>query len=490
MPTNTVPKTMAAVLGAYSVLAVPQRGSAQVRNESRKLLPADGAASDEFGSSVSISSDVILAGAPNDDHDEVIDAGAAYVFRRTGPLWMQEQKLMPADGGEGDAFGTSVSVSGDVAVVGAELNDDLATDAGSAYVFRWDGAAWDLEQKLLAFDAAENDGFGGSVSISGDVALIGAELDNDLGNAAGSAYVFRFNAPGFAGTWMQEQELLASDGTAADFFGAAVSVSADVAVVGAPVAPNDDGVDSGAAYVFRWNGAAWVEEQKLLALDGGLSDTFGTSVSIAGDVIVVGARFDDAIGANSGSAYVFRWNGSSWEQEQKLLPSDGTGGDEFGISVSVSGDVAVVGAHRHADNAPISGAAYVFRWNGALWSQEEKLLASDGALGDVFGTSVSISGSVAAVGAPNDDDQGSASGSAYVFLGLCADDSDGDGACDRDDVCPLTPKGVPVDASGRPAGDLDGECDTDMLDFQLFQQEFDGDLAVFQLFQEALRGPI
>jgi hypothetical protein len=392
--------------------------SGQVLHESAKLLPSDGAAEDIFGGFVSVSGDVAVVGAHQDD-DNGTDSGSAYVFRWNGSSWVQQQKLLPSDGAAVDLFGGAVSVSGDVAVVSADLHDHNGYDSGSAYVFRWNPGApgsWVQEQELLPSDGTAGDYFGRSVYVSGDVALVGA-IYNDR-PYPGSAYVFRYDASeSICGQkWCEQQKLLASDGAAYDLFGFVVSVAGDVAVVGARW--NDDkGTDSGSAYVFRWNGSSWVEEQKLLASDGAADDWFGQSVSVSGNVAVVGAEGDDDNGTDSGSAYVFRWNPGapgSWVQEQKLLPSDGTAGDRFGSHVSVFGDVIVVGAILDDHNGIESGSAYVFRWNGSSWMQEQKLLPSDGAVGDWFG-SVSVSGDVAVVGAALDDDNGSRSGSAYVF---------------------------------------------------------------------------
>ncbi len=262
-------------------------------------------------------------------------------------------KLLPDDGAVDDRFGKSVSVSGDVALVGASRDDDNGASSGSAYVFRWNGTAWVQEQKLRPDDGAAGGRFGVSVSVSGDVGLVGA-------------YVFRWNGT----TWVQEQKLLADDGAPGDGFGVSVSVSGDVALVGAS-GDDDNGTNSGSAYVLRWNGTAWVQEQKLLADDGAIGDWFGFSVSVSGDVALVSALQDDDNGFSSGSAYVFRWKGSAWVQEQKLLPEDGAGGDLFGSSVSVSGDVALVGAWQDDDNGWNSGSAYVFLWNGTAWIQEQ-----------------------------------------------------------------------------------------------------------------------
>ncbi len=211
------------------------------------------------------------------------------------------------------------------------------------------------EFKLLASDGAEDDGFGHSVSISGDVALVGARGNDDKGSRSGSAYVFRWNGS----SWVEEQKLLASDGTAGDHFGESVSISGDVALIGAP---EEDKIvpGPGKAYVFRWNGSNWVEEQKLLASDGAVDDGFGLSVSISGDVALLGVAEENKIVPGPGKAYVFRWNGSSWVEEQKLLASDGAPDEEFGISVSMSGDVALVGAPEDEKNVPGSGKAYVY----------------------------------------------------------------------------------------------------------------------------------
>ena len=168
------------------------------------------------------------------------------------------------------------------------------------------------------------------------------------------------NSSAFGSSVISETKLTASDGTAYDFFGNSVSISDDTAVVGA-VEDDDKGVDSGSAYVFRYNGSAWVQEAKLTASDGEADDYFGVSVSISGDMVVVGAYGDDGVPANSGSAYIFRYDGNNWVEEAILTASDGAEGDLFGYSVSISGDTVVVGAVFGDDNSVTdSGSAYVF----------------------------------------------------------------------------------------------------------------------------------
>jgi hypothetical protein len=420
--------------------------------EMAKLLGFDGAAGDYFGASVAVSADVAVVGAPYDD-DNGGDAGSAYVYRWNGPSWTLESKLLASDGAGSDQFGWSVSVSGDVAVVGARFDDDNGGQSGSAYVYRWNGSSW-VETKLLASDGADGDFLGWSVAVSGDVAVVGAYADDDNGSASGSAYVYRWNGS----TWVEEAKLLASDGAMNDQFGRSVGVNGDTVVVGA-YQDDDSGNDAGAAYVYRWNGSSWLEEPKLLASDGAPLDSFGASVAVSGDLVVVGAPNDGDNGGNSGSVYVYRWNGWSWV-ETKLLASDGAAGDEFGYSVAASSDLAAVGAYRDDDNGGSAGSAYVYRWNGSLWVEEAKLLASDGAMGDQVGWSVGASGDVAVAGAPGSE-------SAYVFGGVSGD-CNGNGEADACEIMAGT------------ASDLDGNLTPDECDsfaYNLTQATFHDSIA-------------
>jgi hypothetical protein len=385
-----------------------------------KLLAADGAAEDYFGNSVSISGDYAIVGAYGDD-DNGENSGSAYIFKRDGSSWSEQAKLLAADGAAEDDFGRSVSISGDYAIVGAHSDDEK----GSAYIFKRDGSSWSQQAKLLASDGAVGDSFGRSVSISGDYAIVGALLDDDNGAQSGSAYIFKRDGT----NWSQQAKLLASDGAAHDWFGS-VSISGDYAIVGA-YGDDDNGADSGSAYIFKRDRSSWSQQAKLLAADGEAVDYFGISVSISGDYAIVGAYKDGDNG--TGSAYIFKRDGTSWSQQAKLMASDGAADDFFGFSVSISGDYAVVGAYWDDDNGTQSGSAYIFKRDGSSWSEQAKLLAADGAVGDRFGYSVSISGDYAIVGANGDDDNGTDSGSAYIYLrlpeihGTKWHDIDGDG---------------------------------------------------------------
>ncbi len=372
-------------------------------SQQAKLAASDGAANDRFGWSVAVSGDTALAGAYQDDSAK----GSAYVFFRSGKNWSQQARLVASDGAASDNFGYSVGVFGDTAVVGAWYDDDKGTDAGSAYVFTRAGTSWSQQAKLAAADGAAGDLFGVSVGLSGDTVIAGAYKDDDNGTDSGSAYVFtRSNT-----VWSGQAKLTAGDRAAGDFFGYSVGLSGDTAIVGAYY-DDDKGPDSGSAYVFVRSGAAWVPQAKLTAPDGAAGDAFGWSVGLSEDTAVVGARYDDDKASNSGSAYVFTRSGSAWSQQAKLTASDGFTNDYFGVSVGLSGDTVVVGAFNDDDKGLDSGSAYVFARSNKVWSQQAKLVASDGAANDYLGRSVRISGDTVVVGAEQDD---AFRGSAYVF---------------------------------------------------------------------------
>jgi len=168
--------------------------------------------------------------------------------------------------------------------------------------------------------------------------------------------------------------------------------------------------------VLGWSATATAQtESKLTASDAAATDNFGYSVSISGEYVIVGARFNDDDGSSSGSAYIFSRSDTTWTQQAKLTASDEAANDEFGYSVSISGDNAIVGAQHNDDDGSNSGSAYIFNRSGTSWSEQAKHIASDAAADDEFGYSVSISGDHAIVGAFLDDDAGNASGSAYVY---------------------------------------------------------------------------
>ena len=364
-----------------------------------KLTASDAVANDRFGTSVSLDGNRALIGADN--------RGFAYIFEYDGTAWQQSDKLIADDRGAGDMFGCSVSLSGDRALIGSSWDNDRGTFSGSAYIFDYDGSAWSQSAKLVADDGASDDWFGYAVSLSGKRVLIGAYRDDDRGVDSGAAYLFDYNGS----DWIQSVKLTASDGAAEDWFGYAVSLSGDRALIGAHY-DDDRGTKSGSAYIFDYDGSAWSQRAKLTASDGAAYDYFGKSVSLSGNRALIGAYGDDDQGSKSGSAYIFDYDGSTWNQSAKLTADDGEEDDWFGRSVSLSGNRALIGAYGDND---VQGSAYIFDYDGSTWSQHAKLTADDGENDDRFGWSVSLSGDRALIGAYRDDDLGSRSGSAYLF---------------------------------------------------------------------------
>ncbi|MEZ6241648.1 MAG: FG-GAP repeat protein [Phycisphaerales bacterium] len=373
-----------------------------------KLTADDSAGIDWFGSSVSLSGDTAVVGAYQDD-DAGAYSGSAYVFREVAGVWQQIAKLTANDTAAGDHFGWSVSIDGDTAVVGARWDDEAGSNSGSAYVFREIDGVWRQIAKLTADDAEDDDEFGYCVSIDADTAVVGADRNDDTGSDSGSAYVFRE----VAGVWLQIAKLTADDAHPGDLFGYSVSLDGDTTLVGAYGYGDKN---TGAAYVIREVAGVWQQIDKLTADHPAYFANFGRSVSLSGGTAVVGANEDNDAGTNGGAAYIFHEVAGLWQQIAQLIADDAAEDNGFGRSVSISGGTAVVGAWLDGDaSSPRSGSAYVFREVAGVWKQIAKLTADDAAAEDYFGYSVSLSGDTALAGAYGDDDPLPAYGSAYVF---------------------------------------------------------------------------
>jgi len=403
----------------------------------------------EFGISVSISGNYAFIGV-HYDNDNGSKAGAVYVYRFDGSLWQEHQKLLASDGESGDGFGNSVSVFGNYAVVGASRDDQYT---GAAYVFHNDGVRWYERQKLVSSDGVKFDRFGHSVSISGNKLICGAPRDNDNGTGSGAAYIYSFDG----NFWMEKQKLVASDGAENNKFGVSVSISGDYAVVGAS---GDDGVGyfgsyPGAAYVFHNESNSWAEVQKLSAPDGEGSDLFGNSVYIEGDKVIIGAPRDDDTAVDSGSVYVFNFNGALWVFQQKIVAGNGESLDLFGNSLSISGNKILIGAYLDDLVDGNEGSAYLYQYDGGSWVEQLQISASDALIGYKFGNSVSISGNNVVVGTPSAYlDFGVVTGAAYFYdLNNFSLDTDADGLRDLlDDKCLGADDNIDSDGDNVPDG--------------------------------------
>ncbi len=372
---------------------------------STKILASDGQIDDDFGTAVATNGDFAIVGAPQED-EMGDDAGAVYFYEQLNNHWNESAKVLATDGAAGDNFGGSVDMFGDLAIVGARLDDP----SGSAYIYRLSGNTWNLENKITPNDGISGNNFGQSVSIFGDRAVVGATGAGDYG----AVYIFTYQT----GSWVQTDKIEPTDGEIGDLFGHSVDLDGNYFVVGNPF-DNDNGQFSGSAYIYHYD-AGWALDKKVTASDGDEYDSFGYSVAIDGQNAVIGSYKDEGINGHpeSGSAYVFFNSVSSnWEQRAKLWAQDAWNYQNFGVSVSIFGDYILAGAEHDIELDYWSGAAYVFRYDGSAstWLQQNKLFSEDGAQSDLFGHSVDLYGTTAIVSSIGDDDKGDNSGSAYIF---------------------------------------------------------------------------
>ena len=379
------------------------------------------------------------------------------------PAQALQAYLKASNPGVTNAFGYSVAVSGDTAVIGAYQEGSSTAgvnstpnhsqpDAGAAYVFVRSGTTWTQQAYLKASNPKAGYSFGSSVAVSGNTVVVGAPFEassstginsapNETASSAGAAYVFVRSGA----TWTQQAYLKASNAGAGDSFGTSVGVSDDTVVVGASgegssssgvnSTPNDNLSAAGAAYVFVRSGTTWTEQAYLKASAPAFLDFFGNSVAVSGDSVIVGASSEDL--SDSGAAYVFVRTGTTWSQQAYLKAGNAGANHYFGWSVAISTNTLVVGAYGEASSstgvnstpngsAAGAGAAYVFTRSGTTWSQQAYLKASNPGANDAFGTSVAVDGDTVVVGAWQEDSStmgvngtpnelASNAGAAYVF---------------------------------------------------------------------------
>lgn len=383
---------------------------------------------DQFGSAVAIDGDTLVIGAALEDgiNDDNFNAGAAYVFVKTNGTWQEQAYITPPN--TVSEFGNAVAISGNTIVIGASLEDT----SGAAYIYTRTANTWTHRKTLKAISPVPGSGdlFGFSVDIDGNTVVVGSPkedgADDNTEIDAGAAYVFT----GSGSLWTQQDYLQADNLDSGDNFGVSVSLSNDTIVVGANREDGDNSgnqTDVGAAYVFVRSGTTWALQQYLEASNAQAKDNFGTSVAISNNSVVVGSFLEDGLDNgsqdNSGAAYVYLRNGTSWS-EQTILRSTVIGTDnQFGNAVAIDGNSILIGANFEGS---LSGAAYFFTQSQGSWTQQSMLKANNSDDFDEFGFAVALSGNnlvltapgedSAFVGDPNDNTfDATGAGAAYVF---------------------------------------------------------------------------
>ncbi len=391
---------------SFLVLLIPFTVSADLTGEV-KIFASDGADYDQFGRAVSISGDTAAIGSNSGS------TGAVYVLVRDAVSgdWAEQQKLTASDGASNDFFGRAVAMDGDTIVVGAEGASVSGSNTGAAYVFVRSGTVWTEQAKLIASDGSDDDKFGHAVAIDGDTVVIGAEYAQELGdgvhetNPPGAAYVFVRSGT----TWSEQQKIRPDDSDYGDNFGNAVAIDGDTVVVGA----KDKHARRGSAYIFVRSQDSWAQQQKLLASDNAVDDWFGHAVAVSGDTAMVSNNSYVHVALSNyvaSSVYVFNRNGATWTEEQILNASDFDGTvnfpyDGFGESISIQGDQVLIGSYStYDDNGSLAGSAYLYQIDLAGdWSEIQHLTASDGSGMDIYGGSVALGDEHAIIGAWRED---------------------------------------------------------------------------------------
>ena len=373
-----------------------------------------------FGSAVAISGDTALVTCPNQTVDGTDYVGAVYVYVRNGSTWTKQAELDEPTGVTGDHFGTSVAISGNTAVAGAPGRTVSGkTGAGAVYVFTRTGTTWGTPTELTATDAAASDQLGWSVAFSGGTVVAGAYDKTVGGLQEGAAYVFT----GSGSTWSQQQKLTPTDPANTSAFGVSAAVSGDTALIGSTdsqVSVSGGKTQDGGAFIFTRSGTTWSQRAELIesSADYNGPDRFGWTVALDGGTAVVGARDKMVSGSDAGAAYVFTGSGANWSQQAQLLAPYAAVGNDFGNAVAVSGNEALVGcSHLTApdESSNGDGAAFLFTRSGGTWSQPFAIRASDFAGNDAFGCAVGISGTLAVIGADTKTVSGlSDAGAAYA----------------------------------------------------------------------------
>ena len=405
-----VKKLVSCCIALMTAGIVATGGAWAAGGQEAKLLASDAAAGDRFGNAVALEGDTALVGAfANSDNGQF--TGSAYVFVRAGNLWTEQAKLLPAEAEESDNFGWSVALQGDRALIGAWGDDNAASVAGAVYEFTREDGVWSETAKLVASDGSFFAQFS-AVDFDGQAAVIGARGDDETASNAGAAYIFKR----MGGTWSEQVKLLASDGESGDRFGSRVAIDGNTVLIAAQDLSTND---KGAAYVFVESNGVWSEQAKLLPSASSSIDNFGHSVALEGDTAVVGSP--DGSGSGDVYVFTRSngvWSETAGLVTQPPAPWDGFGhsvalrGDTLIVGNPFDGFPPGAGSEDPVD---LFGSVSVFERTEDVWVLRGKLLATDDPDGFGVSHSIDLSGDSVLVGAQFDAEIGTLSGAAYVF---------------------------------------------------------------------------
>lgn len=468
-----------AVVGAWGdAQNGPQSGAAWVYEQmggvwqpGTKLTPQDGSANayDEFGWSVAVDGDTVVVGARYDQASFNYNAGSAFVFERSGGVWTQTARLTAADGGALEEFGGMVAVSDTTLAITSRVDSQEGEAAGSIYIFDKVGGVWMQTTKLLPPDLGYHSYFGSALALSGDVLLAGAPGDSAVLTNGGAVYVFERSG----GNWSQTAKLYSPDSAAFANFATAVALDGITGLV-ADVNNPTVGNQAGAVHVLRRVGGVWQFIQTLAAPDAAPGDWFGSAVGLLGDTAIVGAEFADAAGANSGAAYVFQQINSVWTQAAKLTATGAAAYDDFGHTVAVGEGGLLVGAPDADGPASNCGAAYAFNLPGvppSITVQPLPLAVGNGA---TAAFSVTATGSAPVYqwrrNAANLADNARVSGAHSAHLTIANVNVDDAGSYDvvvTNDCGTVTSNGAQLTVGPGCLGDLNGDHQISLADLNI-----------------------
>lgn len=390
-------KTILRIIGNLVTVALigmvsqPNLFGSTIFNTESKLLGQEATIAAHHGRAVATDGNTLAVGSAGVDN-----LGAVYIYTLENDQWVLQQRLAVNDVIRGGGFGNSLDISGDTLVVGAYGDDEVGFNIGKVYIFERANGIWTQSQKILPNPSAYF--FGMSVAVEGEVLAIGSALDRGVVHNGGAVYIYRRQA----GPWSEVQKLVPSDTSVWAGFGDSVALSGTSLLVGAP-SDHIDGAE-GSPYIFQRIGGVWLEQQKFRDPQPGFGFAFGDSIALEGDLAMIG-------GFAGERAFGLHRTASGWVQ-QRINPPDGDGTRRFGFSVALSGNTAIMGAPY--DNSQ-TGSAYLFSFNGANWTFEEKLTGSDSLAGDLYGWAVGLRGDSALVGSIAHSANAARSGAIYVY---------------------------------------------------------------------------